>query len=129
MGFDAWVGRSPGGGTHSGILAWRIPWTEESGGLQSVGSQSQTRPSGHKGRLSAPEDRGALCHAQHCVSRRAQRGGGDRGMAFRDLTRFRVTLDGAALGSQSCRQEQGAGNGETWLLCSPGIGGPGSLHP
>ena len=24
--------------THSGILAWRIPWTEEPGGLQSAGS-------------------------------------------------------------------------------------------
>ena len=24
--------------THSSILAWRIPWTEEPGGLQSVGS-------------------------------------------------------------------------------------------
>ena len=23
--------------THSGILAWRIPWTEEPGGLQSMG--------------------------------------------------------------------------------------------
>ena len=29
--------------THSSILAWRIPWTEELGGLQSTGSQSQTR--------------------------------------------------------------------------------------
>ena len=28
--------------THSCILAWRIPWTEEPGGLQSMGSQSQT---------------------------------------------------------------------------------------
>ena len=29
--------------THSSILAWRIPWTEESGRLQSMGSQkSQT---------------------------------------------------------------------------------------
>ena len=29
--------------THSSILAWRIPWTEELGGLQSMGSQkSQT---------------------------------------------------------------------------------------
>ena len=27
---------------HSSILAWRIPWTEEPGGLQSIGSQSQT---------------------------------------------------------------------------------------
>ena len=24
--------------THSSILAWRIPWTEEPGGLQSMGS-------------------------------------------------------------------------------------------
>ena len=28
--------------THSSVLAWEIPWTEEPGGLQSVGSQSQT---------------------------------------------------------------------------------------
>ena len=25
--------------THSSNLAWKIPWTEESGGLQSMGSQ------------------------------------------------------------------------------------------
>ena len=25
--------------THSSILAWRISWTEETGGLQSIGSQ------------------------------------------------------------------------------------------
>ena len=25
--------------THSSILAWRNPWTEEPGGLQSIGSQ------------------------------------------------------------------------------------------
>ena len=29
--------------THSNILAWRIPWTEEPGRLQSTGSQSRTR--------------------------------------------------------------------------------------
>ena len=28
--------------THTSVLAWEIPWTEEPGGLQSVGSQSQT---------------------------------------------------------------------------------------
>ena len=36
------LARSPGGG-HSSllwILAWRIPWTEESGRLQSIGSQT-----------------------------------------------------------------------------------------
>ena len=28
--------------THSTVLAWRIPWTEEPSGLQSIGSQSWT---------------------------------------------------------------------------------------
>ena len=29
--------------THSSILVWRIPWTEEPGGLQSMKSQSWTQ--------------------------------------------------------------------------------------
>ena len=29
--------------THSSILAWKIPWMEEPGGLQSMGLQSRTR--------------------------------------------------------------------------------------
>ena len=29
-----------GHGNHSSILAWRISWTEEPGGLQSIGLQS-----------------------------------------------------------------------------------------
>ena len=29
--------------THSSILAWKIPWTEESGGLQSVGLQESDK--------------------------------------------------------------------------------------
>ena len=28
---------------HSSVLAWRVPWTGEPGGLQAVGSQSRTR--------------------------------------------------------------------------------------
>ena len=28
--------------THSSILAWKIPWMEEPGGLPSMGSQSRT---------------------------------------------------------------------------------------
>ena len=34
-------GRSPGEGVapHSSVLVWKIPWTEEPGGLQSMGSQ------------------------------------------------------------------------------------------
>ena len=31
--------------THCSILAWKISWTEEPGGLQSMGSQSQARVS------------------------------------------------------------------------------------
>ena len=34
--------------THSGILAWKIPWTEESGWLQYIGlAMSRTRLSTH----------------------------------------------------------------------------------
>ena len=35
------LGRSPGEGNgyHSSILVWRIPWTEDPGGLQSMESQ------------------------------------------------------------------------------------------
>ena len=29
--------------TRSSVLGWEIPWTEEPGGLQSLGSQSQTQ--------------------------------------------------------------------------------------
>ena len=39
MGSIPGLGRSPGGGHgrgNSSILAWRIPWTEEPGGLQSI---------------------------------------------------------------------------------------------
>ena len=36
---DPEVPLEKGMATSSSILAWRIPWTEESGGLQSMGSQ------------------------------------------------------------------------------------------
>ena len=41
LGLIPGLGRSPGGGHGSPpqIFAWRIPWTEEPGGLQSIGSQ------------------------------------------------------------------------------------------
>ena len=34
--------------THTSILAWKIPWTEEPGGLQSMGPQSQMQLSTHR---------------------------------------------------------------------------------
>ena len=40
LGLRSGLGRSPGGGHgHSSILACRIPWTEEPGRLQSIGSR------------------------------------------------------------------------------------------
>ena len=48
--------------THSGILAWRIPWTEEPGGLQSTGSQSRTRLSDFTSlRLLQSTEQSSLC--------------------------------------------------------------------
>ena len=51
MGLIHGSGRSPeeGMATQSGIPAWRIPWTEEPGGLQSIGSQrvDMTEPTQH----------------------------------------------------------------------------------
>ena len=46
---ETWIGSlgqenplEKGVAIHSSILAWKIPWTEEPGRLQSMGSQSQT---------------------------------------------------------------------------------------
>ena len=41
VGSNSGSGRSleEGMATHSTNLAWRVPWTEEPGGLQSIGSQ------------------------------------------------------------------------------------------
>ena len=41
MGSIVGSGRSPGvgNGNHSSFLAWRMPWTQEPGGLQSIESQ------------------------------------------------------------------------------------------
>jgi len=37
---QSWVRKIPREGNGSSILAWRIPWTEETGKLQSMGSQT-----------------------------------------------------------------------------------------
>ena len=43
--FHPWFRKIPWGRKwqHSSILAWEMPWTEEPGGLQSMGSKSWTR--------------------------------------------------------------------------------------
>ena len=42
-------------GTHSSTLAWKIPWTEEPGGLQSMGSQRVRHGLGHTPPLPPPK--------------------------------------------------------------------------
>ena len=44
MGLIPGSGRSPGGGngTHSSILAWKIPWTEDPDGLQTMWLQEKS---------------------------------------------------------------------------------------
>ena len=49
--------------THSSILAWRIPWTEEPGRLQSRGSQESK---GHDLRTK-PSMSSRCIHARACV--------------------------------------------------------------
>ena len=42
--FDPWIRKIPpekGMATHSSILGWRIPWTEEPGGLEYMESQKR----------------------------------------------------------------------------------------
>ena len=46
-----------GTATHSSMLAWRIPWTEEPSRLQSLGPQSWTRLSKHsEGTMGSEKD-------------------------------------------------------------------------
>ena len=52
--------------THSSILAWEIPWTQEPGGLESTGSQSQTRLSNFTNYGGSNEDNGDLFQKDLC---------------------------------------------------------------
>ena len=64
--FDPWVGKIPlrkGVAIHSSILAWRIPWTEEPSGLQSMGCRV--------GRDWVTEHAG--CLSQHLVGTKVRR--------------------------------------------------------
>ena len=60
--------------THSSILVWRVPWTEEAGRLQPVGSQSQTRLSDFTFTQSTRMGLGLLCSliypecSDHCLA-------------------------------------------------------------
>ena len=50
--------------THTSTLAWKIPWTEEPGRLQSMGLQSRTRLSEfYMGFLGGSDHKESVCNA------------------------------------------------------------------
>ena len=51
LGWEDWL--EEGLAARPSLLAWRVPWTEEPGGLQSVGSQSRTRRGAHAGQIAS----------------------------------------------------------------------------
>ena len=60
--------REKGMATHSSLLAWIVPWTEEAGCLQSMGSQSRTRLSTAQCRRSVSSE-GFLSSVFHWITR------------------------------------------------------------
>ena len=64
---DPWVGKDPleeGKATHSSILAWRIPWTEEPGGLRCIELQRV----GHDRKYLAQNSRGIAIRKTQTVA-------------------------------------------------------------
>ena len=62
-----------GTATHSSILAWRIPWAEEPGGLQSMGSQrvrhNRSDVAQHSTRGPVETVGRVICHSWEWISR------------------------------------------------------------
>ena len=127
-GFEPSAGKitlEEGMATHSSILAWRIPWTEEPGGLQSVGRKesdtterlSALRGNGRKRNTNCengmPRD---IPRSAWSVKNRSLRASGSQGLGTE--TRKRKLREGGALALTTA-----AGTWELeplWLLEGPG---------
>ena len=70
--------------THSSILAWRIPWTEEPGGLQSIGSQ-RVRHNWPLTLFFLAKREGNKCHIKIFLKSVAFNPGREKGPIFRKL--------------------------------------------
>ena len=70
------LGRSPGGrhATHSCILAWRIPWTEEPEGLPFIGSQRVRRNRSDLARTHNDTYPLLYCHTEYWVGQKIHLG-------------------------------------------------------
>ena len=56
-----------GTATHSSMLAWEIPWTEEPGGLQSMGSQRVRHRRAHTRAVMVKGFRDSFLWSDHCA--------------------------------------------------------------
>ena len=70
--------------THSSILAWRVPWTEEPGGLQSMGSQ-RIRHDWALSLFFLAKREGNKCHIKIFLKSVAFNPGRKKGPIFREL--------------------------------------------
>ena len=55
-----------GTNTHASILAWRIPWTEEPGGLQPIASQRVRHDTTHHMLVHSSQVRPGIWPLEHC---------------------------------------------------------------
>ena len=110
------LGRSlaKGMATHSSILAWRIPWTEEPGGLQSMGSHKAGQMGSHNS-----------CHFPFLVCLTSSR-----------AASFPVSLSGKKISESFLsspsrpRLSAALGTGRScWELRDPGTGLPHTAWP
>ena len=96
--------------THSSTLAWEIPWTEEPGGLQSMGrTESDTTEA-----LSISREMGSSALFRSCFSRQHFLHS-TRPAANASLLRRAARRDQACLPALSLRNQQGVSTG-TWHI-------------
>ena len=98
--------------THSRTLAWRILWIQDSGRLQSVGSQNLTR-------LSASTREGQLFQSEHSVWRRGTDGGAPGQGLFHVRTRHSA---GSAHGGYTGDPGRTVCAQKLWCFEEPGTG-------
>ena len=99
--------------SHSSILAWRIPWTEEHGGLQSMGSQEldMTERLNHHHHQEHKlcvclliQVCSTLCNLKHCSLPGSSVHGKNTGVASNSLLQNIFPTQGLNLGLLYCRQ-------------------------
>ena len=84
---------------HSSILACRIPQTKEPGGLQSLGSHSQTGPSKHAAPNVSARKRLWFCFFPGCEGPKEA---GVKVLPFKDTTELAIQPDMLYLGMDIC---------------------------